>query len=231
MLFGESGDGGASQVWWVAALIPITSAVTALAAAWWQARKQGRADALKEWQQIVEKLEAKDATQETEIKELQKARHSCELENVGLKGEIRLMQASLRRLQVATGDTPPVTSLPGMILCDVNGIVKMLTPALVAILHWFPKDLIGKNVEAIIPERFKEKHRAGMKKIKETGQPPWSERTIIGYGLTKEGDEVPVSINLSAWKTDGGEWLISAEIRQRYSAQGEEIPKPNQPMP
>lgn len=227
-LFAEAQSNG-NQIWWVAALIPLSSVITGGITLWYQQRKQNRADALKEWQEIVKELKEKDATQETEIKELHKAHHKCELENADLKGEIRLMQSTLRRLQIATGDTPPASVIPGAIVADLDGNIKVATPALTLILHWMPNDLKGKNIEMIVPERLREQHRIGLKRIKDLGQPPWPEKTIITYALTKEGSEIPVAINLSSWQTQGGDWLLSAEIRPRQTTPAE-MPKPQIPV-
>ena len=72
---------------------------------------------------------------------------------------------------------------------------------------------------------LREAHRRGMEAIRSTGVPPWTERVVVGHGLTKDGQEVPVSITLSGWQ-DKGSWMLSAEVRRRQDRPVEEVAPP-----
>jgi PAS domain S-box-containing protein len=124
------------------------------------------------------------------------------------------------RQQQATGtevyDVPPV-SIPCLIIADMNGVVKEASPAIAPVLHWLPRDVRGKNVEMLIPERFREAHRAGLERFRTTMQPPWPERSIVTYALAKDGSEVPVAISLTSFPVGANDWLLSATVRRRHA--------------
>lgn len=171
---------------------------------------------------LTARYDAKLAEQEVrraeEVKRLTEQLTLLVKENAEQKGEIKLLQATVARLQMVTGDQLTGSSMPGLIVADLRGVIREASPAMLAILHWPPRELVGQSVEKIIPERLREVHRKGMAAIVTSGRPPWPERVILTYALTKQGDEVPVKIRLYGWQVGAKEWLISAEIQRRLSS-------------
>lgn len=148
--------------------------------------------------------------------------HQCEVEKTKLEGTVQIMQNDLRRLQVKAGDEPPPVVVPGIIIADMEGVIRVSSPAITSLLHWLPEDLIGENINKMIPVKFQEAHNKGLDNVRVTGKPPWTSRVIVSKALTKEGEEVPVSIALKGWQTKpSGDWLINAEITL--------LPNPRQP--
>jgi PAS domain S-box-containing protein len=189
-----------------------------------------RKDALAEWKDYADRLERRIDAADAEIK-LSRERHEadyrawakqnadCVAEAAGLKGDVRLLQATVQRLQGLAKDEAPAVSVPGLIIADIGGTIKEFSPSLTPLLHWLPGQVRGKNVSVLAPERLREAQAAGLRKVAETGQPPWTERVVLTHALTREGEEVPVSITLSGWQTDKGDWLLSAQIQRRSPAE------------
>lgn len=145
-----------------------------------------------------------------------------EVDNARLAGELktqtaelRLVQSTIQRLQQKTGDVLQPTGLPMLVVADLTGRILELNEACGPMFHYLKKDLIGKNIKTLIPERFWEAHDRGLAYVAKSGTPPWTERTISSYAKTKEGVEKPVSLILTGWQTPKGEWMISADIRLR----------------
>ena len=182
-------------------------------------RKETRADALAEYQALVERLQ-KELDAHTAAMAIVQARLTdCEVDRAELRGELKLQATLIRRLQVRTGDEAPTTVLPAVVVADSQGIIMLASPAITPMLHWLPSELRGKNIEVIIPERYRTAHRISFTNAALHTEPPWPDRSIIGHALTKYGQEVPVYISLSGWRTHNGDWQISAETRLR-SLQG-----------
>jgi PAS domain S-box-containing protein len=189
-----------------------------------------RQDAIAEWKEYADRLERRIDAADAEIKQSRERHESdyrawaakysdCTAEAAGLKGDVRLLQSVVQRLQgLAKDEAPPVAS-PGLIIADIRGTVREFSPSLTPLLHWMPADVRGKNVSVLVPERLRERQAAGLKKVAETGQPPWTERSILTHALTREGEEVPVTITLSGWQTEKGDWLLSAQIQRRSPAE------------
>lgn len=213
---------------WVLIITAAAAGIGGLYAAFLKGRKDRRADAIDEWKEYAGDLKKQIGDQGTEIRALTAqvfslhdahataiARGSaCEARAAALEGEIKLLQTTVQRLQGLAGDDAPAVQSPGVIVAGVDGMIKQVSPSVTPLLHWMAKDLLGKNVELLIPERFLEKHRAGMKALASGGSPPWTEKVILGYANMKDGGEVAVAITLAAWQ-DRGAWLISAEVKKR----------------
>lgn len=140
----------------------------------------------------------------------------CKMENAELRGEIKLLQASMHRLQVAVGDTAPGTSMPCLVIAETDGTIVECSPAVAPVLEWLPTELIGKSLEMIVPEDLRERHREALQNIDFSGTAPWTERTVLTEALTKSGRRVKVSVRVKGWQT-GGHWLLSGEIQERVS--------------
>ena len=236
-------DEGVS-VWWVAAagafctvLTGVVTAVITLLSSLRTQQKQKRTDALEEWQEIAERqqsdldklvaesraqaanydarMNALQAGYDARLNDLQAREVECRVKSARQEGEIRLLESTVRRLQRLAGDEAPATTTPGLVIADTRGIIREASPALTPTLHWMPHELRGKSVEVLMPERYKEPHRKAMAAALARGEGPWPERVVLGEALTKEGEEVPVTIALSGWQTASGDWLISAEVRPR----------------
>jgi PAS domain S-box-containing protein len=191
-----------------------------------------RAGTVQEWRELThatqERFEAQQQRHDEQVVAWQKqhgelservyALHQtnaeCEKDRAGQAGEIRLLQAAVQRLQAQAGDTLPAVSA-AVILADTEGTLRVVSPAISLILHWHPAELVGKNVEKVIPERFRAAHREGLARFRATGTPPWTERVISTFALTGDGSEVPVAVTLSGWQSVKGEWFVSAEVRRR----------------
>jgi PAS domain-containing protein len=123
-----------------------------------------RKDALAEWKDYADRLERRIDAADAEIK-LSRERHEadyrawakqnadCVAEAAGLKGDVRLLQATVQRLQGLAKDDAPAVSVPGLIITDIGGVIKEFSPSLTPLLHWLPGQVRGKNVSVLAPER------------------------------------------------------------------------------
>lgn len=132
-----------------------------------------------------------------------------------LKGELRLIQNTLQRLQQEAGYETP-GQLAVTVVINVQGKILDVSPTVSAMLQWIPVDLIGRNITVLMPERYREAHERGLKKIKDHAQPPWPDRIIEAEALRKDGVEIPIATTLKAWQ-DEGNWYVTGVIRQRPS--------------
>lgn len=103
-------------------------------------------------------------------------------------------------------------SLDAMVAADEDGRITLWNPAAEKLFGYAKQEAVGMNIDVLVPEELRERHRQGMERFLSTGQ-----GTIIGHvveveGLRKDGSLVPVEISLSAEKVDG-RWVFMAILR------------------
>lgn len=193
---------------WLLKFIPLRSKI----------KREERADALVEYQKITERYQIEIVQLRGELHSVSKQHWECEVRQETLRGEIKVLTATMQRLQAHVGDEAPATVQPTLVIANLDGIMRHVTPASAPMFHYLPAELLNKNIEMLMAERYKLAHRTALEMIKTTGIVPWTERVLLGHGMTKDGKEFPVSVSLSAWKDEKHGYLVSAEIRQRSSA-------------
>lgn len=65
-------------------------------------------------------------------------------------------------------------------------------------------EIIGKNLTILMPDCFRELHKKAFQKINNNGKPRLLGKTIELTGLKKNGNEFPIELSLSRWKTKDG---------------------------
>jgi PAS domain S-box-containing protein len=95
------------------------------------------------------------------------------------------------------------SSNDGIIATDQLGRITFANQATNNIFNYNEHELIGKMVTTIIPERFRQAHQAGMQRAVITGKTSLVGKTVELIGRKKDGEEFPVEISMSMWKTDG----------------------------
>jgi len=93
-----------------------------------------------------------------------------------------------------------------LIAIDSNGKVIFWNQAAELIFQYSEKEMIGNPIEIIIPERYQNMHKEGLKRVNSGGK-----RHVIGNiveleGVRKNGEIFPVELTLSEWESDGGKY-------------------------
>ncbi len=81
-------------------------------------------------------------------------------------------------------------------------------------LFGYSKELMmGQSVDILVPDKFKEQHREGVRRFLSTEKPHLVGKTIEIEGLRKDGGIRPIEFSLSAIKKDGA-WTFISIIRE-----------------
>jgi len=91
------------------------------------------------------------------------------------------------------------SAIDAIISANHVGEIISWNQAATRILGFTEEEAVGQRLEIIIPERFHEAHRNGMKRYTEHGQAHVIGKTVELAARTKDGDEVPIELSLSTW--------------------------------
>lgn len=100
----------------------------------------------------------------------------------------------------------------GQLLVDEKGIVQMINPALLNTFGYEKDELIGKSMDILLPERYRENHV----KLREGYiQKPSLRAMGSGRDLTgrhKNGTEIPIEIGLNPVETSAGKLTLAVVV-------------------
>lgn len=99
-----------------------------------------------------------------------------------------------------------------VILADGSGIILSWNAAASKMFQYKNEEAIGQLLTLIIPDRFKEGHDRGIKRVSSGGEHRVIGKTVELFGLRKDGTEFPIELSLSMTK-DGDQILLGGIIR------------------
>ena len=110
----------------------------------------------------------------------------------------------------------------GILVINSNGTIALVNNFLVSLFGYEHEDeLIGKKMEILIPGRYHHQHVSDRDHYNEhpTTRPMGIGRDL--FGITKEGEELPLEISLSSYINDQGTFSIAfiSDIRSRIEVQ------------
>jgi len=91
------------------------------------------------------------------------------------------------------------SAIDAIISADAKGIIRSWNKAATSLFGFAEDDVIGKPIEAIIPERFRNQHREGVKRVSSGGSSHVIGKTVEVAALRKDGSEFPVELSLATW--------------------------------
>lgn len=89
-----------------------------------------------------------------------------------------------------------------IILSDRTGTIISWNKGAERIFGFTEKEALGKNLQIIIPDKFKKAHKQGMERYLLSGEPKVIGNTVELEGLRKDGSEFPIELSLAAWQED-----------------------------
>jgi PAS domain S-box-containing protein len=171
-----------------------------------------------------------------------------ELENA--RGQLeRLVNQRTRDLDLALASSQQAeerfrsiveTALDAVVTMSGSGAITDWNAQAEQVFGWTRAEAVGRSLaDTIVPERFRESHRRGLERFRETGKGPVLNTRLELSALDRSGREFPIEIAITPFQI-GGETSFSAfvrdittrkrtehallESRQHYQALAESLP-------
>ena len=90
----------------------------------------------------------------------------------------------------------------GMITIDEDSTILMANPHVVDVWGYTPEDLIGQSVTMLMPARYRDRHKAGLKQYAQTRQGDAISEWLEVEGLKKDGTIFPLEIRIEETPLD-----------------------------
>jgi PAS domain S-box-containing protein len=102
-----------------------------------------------------------------------------------------------------------VTSLDAIVVIDVQGLILEYNPAAESIFGYTREEAIGREMaELIVPEKYREAHRAGLERMAKTGEAHIIGQRIEIEALHADGREFPIEVAIAkAEETSGAAFV------------------------
>ncbi len=126
----------------------------------------------------------------------------------------RILKALYQRLRSGEERFASITRSANDAVVSANslGLVLSWNPSAERIFGYRKREILGKPLTILMPEKYRQAHLAGFQRFSDGGKPKIIGTTIEMSGLRKDGTEFPLDLSLSSWKSDG-EPFFAATMR------------------
>ncbi len=96
------------------------------------------------------------------------------------------------------------SAIDAVILADNDGRIISWNPSAEKIFLYGEPEVIGKPLTILMPERYRDYHLNGLKRVTSSGEFKIIGKIVEMHGLRKDGSEIPLEISLTSWETEKG---------------------------
>jgi PAS domain S-box-containing protein len=108
------------------------------------------------------------------------------------------LRAAEERFRAVTGSTRD-----GIVSADVNGRIIFWNAGAEAIFGMPASSALGQPLSRLMPERYRDAHRAGLARFVATGEARVMGTSVELEGLRADGTEFPLELSLGSWSQNG----------------------------
>ncbi len=113
------------------------------------------------------------------------------------------------------------SAIDAIISGDTEGKIRSWNSAATALFGFTEVEVIGQPIEVIIPERYRESHEQGIRRVSSGGPSHVIGKTVELSAIRKNGTEFPVELSLATWFLDDKRYYtgIIRDISERKQAE------------
>lgn len=101
-----------------------------------------------------------------------------------------------------------------IVYADREGIIQLWNSGAKNIFGYAGEEAVGRNLDLIIPERLRQRHREGYERVMRTGETVYGKRLLAVPAQHKDGTRISIEFSLVLLKSPEGEVVgVAALIR------------------
>jgi len=110
-----------------------------------------------------------------------------------------------------------------IIFADREGVIRLWNAGAEAVFGHRPKDALGQTLDLIVPERLRERHWEGFRRVMATGVTRYGQKLLAVPAIGKDGRRISVEFSVVLLRDGAGEPLgiaaILRDVSQRWQEQ------------
>ncbi|MFQ5874240.1 MAG: PAS domain-containing protein, partial [Dehalococcoidia bacterium] len=99
-----------------------------------------------------------------------------------------------------------------VIFADKDGVIRLWNSGAEAVFGYGAPEAVGQTLDLIIPERFRERHWEGYRRVMSAGVTKYGRELLAVPGLRKDGTRISLEFTIVLLKDEGGTPLGAAAI-------------------
>jgi len=99
-----------------------------------------------------------------------------------------------------------------IVFADSDGIIRLWNSGAEAIFGYSKEEAIGETLDLIVPEKLREKHWEGYRKVMDTGVTKYGSDILAVPALKKDDSRLSVEFTIVLLKNDSGKPIGTAAI-------------------
>jgi PAS domain S-box-containing protein len=109
------------------------------------------------------------------------------------------LRASQERFRAVTD-----AAVDAIVSADSTGRLLSWNSGAEHMFGWQSEEIVGRPLTAIIPERFRDLHEAGIARVSQTGRSKLAGSVVELAALRRDGTEFPIELSIGAWQGPTG---------------------------
>ena len=108
-----------------------------------------------------------------------------------------------------------------VILADREGLIRFWNAGAERIFGYSGEEALGRSLDLIIPERLRERHWEGYRKVMATGVTRYGDEVLAVPALRRDGGRIAIEFTILLLQNDGGDLVGTAAIIRDVTARWE----------
>jgi len=109
-----------------------------------------------------------------------------------------------------------------VIVADAEGTIRFWNPAAEAMFGWPRAEAVGRSLDLIVPEKLRDRHWDGYRRVMATGETEYAGRTLAVPALRADGSRLSIEFTVTLVPGDDGAIAGIAAIVRDVTAAWEE---------
>ena len=111
-----------------------------------------------------------------------------------------------------------------IIFADREGVIRLWNAGAQAVFGYPPEEALGQTLDLIVPERLRERHWEGFRRVMATGVTRYGQRELLAVpAVGKDGGRISVEFSIVMLRDAAGEPLgiaaVLRDVTQRWQEQ------------